>query len=74
VPDDGVAVLVGEGRGHGLEARVVVGDLGSLGSADVGEFGGAVEGGGAVDYEVAGAGGVELWGWISICVGELLGG
>ena len=75
MPDDGVAVLVGEGRGHGLEARVVVGDLGALGAADVGEFGGAVEGGDAVEDEVAAAVGVELWGEVSICLGGcLLGG
>ncbi len=60
MPDDGVVVLVGKGRGHGFEARVVVCDLAALGGADVGKFGGAVEGGDAVDYEVAGAGGVEL--------------
>lgn len=75
VPDDGVSMLVGEGGGHGFEARVVVGDLGPLGGADVGEFGGAVEGGDTVEDEVAGAVGVELWGGVSICLaGCLLGG
>jgi len=74
VPDDGVVVLVGKGRGHGFEARVVVGDLGTLGAADVGEFGGAVQGGDAVDDEVAGAVGVELWVGVSICLGGCLWG
>lgn len=65
MPDDGVAVLVGERGGHGFEAGVVVGDRGAFGGADVGEFGGTVEGGDAVEDEVAGAVGIELWGWFS---------
>lgn len=72
VPDDGVAVLVGEGGGHGAEAGVVVGHLAAFGGAHVAEFGGAVEGREAVEDEVAGAGGVELGGGVSVCGGVRL--
>lgn len=69
MPDDGVAVLVGERGGHGFKAHVVVGHLGAFGGADVAEIGGAVQGGEVVEDEVAGAGGVELGGGVSVCVG-----
>lgn len=62
MPDDGVGMLLGERGGHGLEAGVVVCDLGAFRAADGAEVGGAVQGGDVVEDEVAGAGGVELCG------------